>query len=75
MEVSCGLRFLLILVPPTQVTITGHEQVKAGDSIVLSCTTSNSNPQASITWSRMGKEIRTADDATDVSLLLMILLW
>lgn len=57
------------LVPPEKVTITGGENAMAGDTITLSCTTSNSHPRAMITWYAKGVMLDVPDGATTVSSL------
>ena len=43
-------RVLLFLVAPKSVTITGVREAKVGETLTLTCTTTNSNPAAVITW-------------------------
>ena len=38
------------LVAPKSVTITGVREAKVGETLTLTCTTTNSNPAAVITW-------------------------
>jgi len=44
-------------VTPEQVTISGHQNAKAGDTITLSCLSAISNPPAVITWFTRGRHI------------------
>ncbi|WAR05395.1 NPHN-like protein [Mya arenaria] len=41
-------------IPPTKATITGTREAKAGEMLTLTCTTSNSNPAAVVTWIPQG---------------------
>lgn len=43
--------------------------MRAGERATLSCTTSNSNPQAVITWYARGKQVLSNDDDTTVRIL------
>ncbi|KAJ8316449.1 hypothetical protein KUTeg_006463 [Tegillarca granosa] len=48
---------LTVNFPPEKVTITGNKLAKAGESIDLTCESSNSNPAAVITWISRGRQI------------------
>ena len=48
---------MLFTVAPTQVTITGTREAKAGETLTLTCTSSNSNPAATINWIPQGSSI------------------
>ncbi|CAL1531983.1 unnamed protein product [Lymnaea stagnalis] len=53
---------LKVQFPPTSVKITGaDEPVKAGDTITLTCESSNSNPQATIIWYAKSSEVPRND--------------
>jgi len=39
-----------VSVAPTKVTITGTRDAKVNETVKLTCTTTNSNPAAAITW-------------------------
>ncbi|XP_052804572.1 LOW QUALITY PROTEIN: nephrin-like [Mya arenaria] len=47
-------RKLAVHFPPTKATITGTREAKAGEMLTLTCTTSNSNPAAVVTWIPQG---------------------
>jgi hypothetical protein len=42
--------FCLSTVAPDKVTIKGPSEAKVGDSLRFECSTSNSNPPASVQW-------------------------
>ncbi|CAH1796696.1 unnamed protein product [Owenia fusiformis] len=42
---------------PTKVTIIGDQHAKAGEEVTLSCTSTNSNPPALITWDVRGRQV------------------
>ena len=44
-------------VAPDKVTIKGPSDAKVGDSLRFECTTSNSNPPASVTWVVDGRSV------------------
>ncbi|KAL4229150.1 Immunoglobulin C1-set domain [Mactra antiquata] len=54
-------RKILVHFAPKSATITGTKEAKAGETITLTCTTSNSNPAAVITWipERSGTNVRS----------------
>ncbi len=45
------------IVAPDKVTIKGPSDAKVGDSLKFECTTSNSNPPASVTWVVDGRSV------------------
>ena len=47
----------VISVAPSEVKILGHQNAKAGDTITMSCESSNSNPAALITWFSRGRQL------------------
>ncbi|XP_050729208.1 nephrin-like isoform X2 [Eriocheir sinensis] len=51
---------LTVYYPPASVTIRGPAQVGAGDTLNLTCETSDSNPPASITWTVQGEVIENS---------------
>lgn len=51
----------------TSATITGTREAKAGETLTLTCTTSNSNPAAIVTWIPQGSggaNIRSRSEAS-----------
>jgi len=44
-------------VAPEKVTISGHRNAKAGDTIRLSCVSAISNPPSVLTWFTRGRHI------------------
>jgi len=44
-------------VAPEKVTISGHRNVKAGETITLSCVSAISNPPAVLTWFTRGRHL------------------
>ena len=47
----------VIIVAPEKVTISGHRNAKAGDTITLSCVSAISSPPAVITWFTRGRHL------------------
>lgn len=47
-------RKLIVHFAPKKATITGTREAKAGETLTLTCTTSNSNPAAVVTWIPQG---------------------
>jgi len=45
------------IVAPAKVTISGHQNAKAGDTVKLSCVSAISNPPSVITWFTRGRHI------------------
>ena len=48
---------LIFAVPPKSVKITGTKEAKVHEKVTLTCTTTNSNPAANITWIPQGASI------------------
>jgi hypothetical protein len=49
--------FWLSTVAPDKVTIKGPSEAKVGDSLRFECSTSNSNPPASVQWVVDGRAV------------------
>ncbi|GBN96849.1 Nephrin, partial [Araneus ventricosus] len=50
---------LLVYFPPSNVTITLNPcDPRTGDEVILTCTSSSSNPMARISWKRDGRHVR-----------------
>ena len=54
-------------VAPETVTITGHEQAKAGEEKTLTCTSSPSNPASTITWFSRSRQLDGATESVEES--------
>ncbi|KAL8624534.1 hypothetical protein ACOMHN_005836 [Nucella lapillus] len=54
---------LTVHFPPQSVTISGagRRSLRAGDTIRLTCITTNSNPRAAVTWFARGRQIPSRD--------------
>lgn len=49
-------------VPPQRVTISGGDgPLRAGETVTLTCVSSNSNPRSTITWFARGRQIPTGE--------------
>ena len=70
-KVDLGVAFVLLLdlflVAPKSVKITGVREAKTGETLTLTCTTSNSNPAAVITWIPRGTSLIQDKSHTEVS--------
>lgn len=52
----------MFTVPPQRVTISGGDgPLRAGETVTLTCVSSNSNPRAVITWFARGRQIAESD--------------
>lgn len=60
-------RKLMVHFAPRTATITGTREAKAGETLTLSCTTSNSNPAAVVTWIPQGSSGSNIRSRTEVS--------
>lgn len=55
-------RTLIVHFPPSRVTISGGSgPLRAGDTVELTCVSSNSNPRSTITWFARGRQIPDGD--------------
>jgi hypothetical protein len=54
---NCFTCLLFCAVAPDKVTIKGPTEAKVGDSLRFECTTSNSNPPASVQWVVDGRPV------------------
>ncbi|KAK6173113.1 hypothetical protein SNE40_016632 [Patella caerulea] len=58
---------LTVHFPPKEVTITGDKLAKAGETVTLTCVSSNSNPAAVITWFAKGQSLPVASSNVEDS--------
>ncbi|XP_043493049.1 nephrin isoform X3 [Polistes fuscatus] len=56
---------LTVLFVPANVIITGPTEAKAGEQVVITCTTENSNPPADIKWSVDGRNFENSTSKTE----------
>ncbi|XP_015186948.1 PREDICTED: nephrin isoform X3 [Polistes dominula] len=56
---------LTVLFVPAGVIITGPTEAKAGEQVVITCTTENSNPPADIKWSVDGRNFENSTSKTE----------
>lgn len=60
-------RFSRSTVAPAGVTITGPTEAKAGDQVLITCTTENSNPPADIKWTVDGRNSESNASKTELA--------
>ncbi|XP_052273577.1 nephrin-like isoform X3 [Dreissena polymorpha] len=58
---------IIVHFAPTKASITGTREAKAGETLTLTCTTSNSNPAAVITWIPQGVGAANSRSRTEAS--------
>ncbi|XP_050465209.1 nephrin-like isoform X4 [Cataglyphis hispanica] len=58
---------LTVLFAPAGVTITGPTEAKAGDQVLITCTTENSNPPADIKWTVDGRNSESNASRTELA--------
>ncbi|XP_029178857.1 nephrin-like isoform X2 [Nylanderia fulva] len=56
---------LTVLFAPAGVTISGPTEAKAGDQVLITCTTENSNPPADIKWTVDGRNSESNSSRTE----------